>query len=67
MGHWIRTPRTAAEMRANAGALPYVRAKRRPWALPTSWDDAFRHTEKCWKRTRRTQYHRIPTIWGCTG
>lgn len=32
------------------------RASRRAHLLPTAWDDLTRHTERCWKRQRRTQW-----------
>lgn len=33
-----------------------LRASRRAHLLPTIWDDLVRHTERCWKRQRRTQW-----------
>lgn len=60
----LRHIRTTQETRANQdGPEERIGRKRQLWArgkrrnLPTSWDDIFVPTFKCWKKYRRTQYY----------
>lgn len=37
----------------------YSRCKRHTNAIPNSWDDIWKHRDKNWKRTRKTQYRNV--------
>jgi len=51
----FRQPRTRQEKRQNQNC-EYCRPARRPHNLIDAWDDNLTHTDKCWKRYRKTQY-----------
>lgn len=61
---YFRHPRNAGEKREwytamdQEVATPKVRAKRNPRNLADAWDDRVRTIDRCWKRQRRTQYHK---------
>jgi len=57
---WLHYPRTTQERRASQPVEgdPSVRGIRRLRALPSAWDDQWRHVERCWKRFRRTRWWR---------
>ena len=39
---------------------PKVRGRRSKANIPTSWDDARRHAEKCWKRQSKRRHQWKP-------
>ena len=57
-GHQHRRPRHAGFFRALAGCVESFRGEKLP---PTAWDDIHiaASYSKCWKRHRKTQYHRL--------
>jgi hypothetical protein len=62
-GDYWRDPKTFNEIkhRANDDYKEIkdkygISIKRNTRYIPTSWDDIYRHNEKTWKKTRKTQY-----------
>lgn len=55
---YYRKPKTTQEIRSYYGNEDFVRAKRRPRNLPTSWDDLVpsKVFNDNWKLKRKTQY-----------
>ena len=51
----FRRPRTQQEKKQNQNC-EYCRPARRPHNLIDAWDDDRKHTDKCWKNYRKTQY-----------
>ncbi len=71
---WLRHIRTTQELREgyNPEVREYIRAKRRPGALPNFYDDIINKSyyDRSWKRYRSTQYHvkdAVPNSSGCNG
>jgi len=60
----FRSPQTTQEKKQfyaardeNTGLKPRIRGRRKPMALPSSWDDLHKNNERrSWKKYRKTQY-----------